>query len=125
MDHSAAEYNPTEVLDFWFPDDGFRKSREAFGAWIFHRMQGGVDKEICDRFEDLTTAAAKGLLDDWASSPRGRLALLIALDQFPRSLWRDTPTEIQSTAASQPPMRKLTLRLATFLMFMRNSQAED
>ena len=91
MDHSAAKYYPTEVLDFWFPDDGFWKSREAFGAWIFHRMQGGVDKDICDRFEDLTTAAAKGLLDDWASTPRGRLALLIALDQFPRSLWRDTP----------------------------------
>lgn len=85
------EYDPKEVLDFWFPDDGFWESQEAFGNWITHRMQGGVDAHICTHFVGLTTAAAQGLLDHWAETPRGRLALLLALDQFPRSLWRDTP----------------------------------
>lgn len=54
-------------------------------------MQGGMDAAIIARFAELTEAAAIGRLDHWAETPRGRLALLIALDQFPRSLWRDTP----------------------------------
>lgn len=84
-------FRPETVLDFWFPKTGFWESRDTFGPWLHHRMQGGVDADIRDRFAELTTAAAQGLLDDWAGTPRGRLALLIALDQFPRSLWRDTP----------------------------------
>ncbi len=54
-------------------------------------MQGGMDAAIIERFGGLTMAAATGRLDHWADTARGRLALLIALDQFPRSLWRDTP----------------------------------
>ena len=85
------KYSPDDVLDFWFPDTGFWQNREAFGDWIHTRMQGGMDAAICADFAGLTTDAARGLLDHWAETPRGRLALLIALDQFPRSLWRDTP----------------------------------
>jgi len=91
MDAVSAKFSPDQVLEFWFPDDGFWESGEAFGKWIHHRMQGGVDAHICARFAGLTTAAAQGLLDQWAETPRGRLALLLALDQFPRSLWRGTP----------------------------------
>lgn len=54
-------------------------------------MRGGVDDEIRERFAALTEAAACGLLDHWSETPRGRLALIIALDQFPRSVWRGTP----------------------------------
>lgn len=91
MDALNEHYSPDQVLDFWFPDDGFWESREAFSGWIYHRMQGGVDDHIREHFAGLTEAAARGLLDDWATTPGGRLALLIALDQFPRSLWRGTP----------------------------------
>lgn len=80
-----------EVLDFWFPETGFWESRDGFGAFIQERMYGGMDDAIAARFADLTTAAARGDLNSWAGTARGRLALLIALDQFPRSLWRDTP----------------------------------
>ncbi len=91
MDIAETTHNPEQVLDFWFPNNGFWESGETFGEWIHHRMQGGVDNYICANFAELTTAAAQGLLDHWADTPRGRLALLIALDQFPRSLWRNTP----------------------------------
>ena len=84
-------HSPDEVLDFWFPESGFWESEETFGDWIGQRMHGGMDGAIRTRFAGLTTAAARGELDRWAETPRGRLALLIALDQFPRSLWRDTP----------------------------------
>lgn len=84
-------FQPEQVLDFWFPDTGHQNSRETHGAFWDERMQGGMDAAIIERFADLTHAAATGLLDHWSETPRGRLALLIALDQFPRSLWRDTP----------------------------------
>ena len=82
---------PDQVLDLWFPDDGHWEDPERHGAYWDTRMQGGMDEVICRDFAGLTEAAARSELDHWAESPRGRLALLIALDQFPRSLWRDTP----------------------------------
>ncbi len=84
-------FHQDQVLDLWFPDTGFEKTRDSFSAWITERMYGGMDAIICEDFAELTIAAAKGELDDWAETAQGRLALLIALDQFPRSLWRDTP----------------------------------
>lgn len=91
MTLAADQFEPQDVLDFWFPDTGYWTSMEALGEWISERMYGGMDAAICERFADLTKAAAMGQLDHWADTSRGRLALLIALDQFPRSLWRDTP----------------------------------
>ena len=84
-------FDPYEVLDFWFPDDGHWETLQTHMAFWRHRMRGGVDEEIRSRFADITNAAARGELDDWAGTPSGRLALLIALDQFPRSLWRGDP----------------------------------
>ncbi|MCB2136060.1 MAG: DUF924 domain-containing protein [Rhodobacteraceae bacterium] len=82
---------PDSVLDFWFPDDGhwteLGRHRE-FWRW---RMTGCADRKIIDDYADVTEAAARGQLDHWAETPRGRLALVIALDQFPRSYWRDRP----------------------------------
>lgn len=84
-------YSPDDVLAFWFPDNGHQNSPETHGAFWNERMQGGMDEVIIRDFADLTLAAARGQLDHWADTAPGRLALLIALDQFPRSLWRDTP----------------------------------
>jgi uncharacterized protein (DUF924 family) len=53
-------------------------------------MRGGADPTILERFTGTTERAAAGELDDWASTPRGRLALILALDQFPRSVWRES-----------------------------------
>jgi uncharacterized protein (DUF924 family) len=82
---------PEQVLDFWFPEDGFWDSAEGFSAWIRHRMFGGMDRTICENYAGLTIAAARNELDHWAVTAEGRVALLIALDKFPRSLWRNTP----------------------------------
>lgn len=91
MTRSTPELTQRDVLDFWFPDDGFWTSQDRYSAWLTKRMQGGMDDEIIARFPDLTRAAARCELDHWADTAPGRLALLIVLDQFPRSLWRDTP----------------------------------
>lgn len=73
-----------EILDFWFGGvDGFRE------AWF--RRDDEFDREIHDRFREDYEKAAAGELDDWKSSPRGALALILLLDQFPRILFRDDP----------------------------------
>ena len=87
----TSRYDPESVLQLWFPDNGHQDSMDAHQEFWNERMHGGMDAEITANFADLTQAAATGVLDHWAETPRGRLALLIALDQFPRSLWRDTP----------------------------------
>ena len=82
----------TNVLDFWFPEG--RSSQIEAGTHRDHwswRLHGGADDMIVARFADLTSRAASGDLDDWASDPEGRLALIVVLDQFSRSLWRGTP----------------------------------
>jgi uncharacterized protein (DUF924 family) len=84
-------HDPQTVLDFWFPDDGHWTSLERHMEFWEYRMRGGVDDVIQRDFGAITEAAARSELDHWAETPRGRLALLIALDQFPRSYWRDTP----------------------------------
>src|SRR4029453_6527483 len=45
---------------------------------------------IAERFASLLERATAGQLDDWSNGPRSRLALIIVLDQFSRSLYRDT-----------------------------------
>jgi uncharacterized protein (DUF924 family) len=54
-------------------------------------FRGGADAEIVERFARLLERAATGELDAWADKPRSRLALILILDQFSRSLHRGIP----------------------------------
>lgn len=80
-----------DVLDFWFPEGPVLTidARAHHAHWLW-RMQGGADDEIVARFSSLTEQAAAGALDHWALDPHGRLALIVILDQFSRSVWRDS-----------------------------------
>ena len=81
-----------EVLQFWFPEGRSAAiAPDAHQKHWFWRMRGGADGEIIARFSDMTAQAAAGDLDHWATDPEGRLALIILLDQFSRSVWRGTP----------------------------------
>ena len=55
--------------------------------WWF---RGGADSEIIERFLPLFQRAAEDELDSWSQSPRSRLALIIVLDQFSRTIHRGT-----------------------------------
>ncbi|WEX11389.1 DUF924 family protein [Chelativorans sp. AA-79] len=89
---SAALREWDVVLDFWFPE-GRDLSIDAtiHNEYWMWRMRGGADAEIIARFPEVTESAVRGDFEHWADDPYGRLALIIVLDQFPRSLWRDTP----------------------------------
>jgi uncharacterized protein (DUF924 family) len=78
-----------DVLEFWFPtpmpSDKAAVIRQS--EWWF---RGGADAAILERFQPLLERAARGELDEWSSSPRSRLALIIVLDQFSRTVYRGT-----------------------------------
>jgi uncharacterized protein (DUF924 family) len=78
-----------DVLKFWFPSlpDGDRTARVQQFDWWF---RGGGDAEIVARFSPLLECAIAGELDDWAREPRSRLALILILDQFSRTIYRGT-----------------------------------
>lgn len=80
------------VLQFWFPEGrSMAIDPDVHRDHWFWRMRGGADREIIDRFSELTAQAAAGNLHHWATDPAGRLALIILLDQFSRSVWRGSP----------------------------------
>ena len=101
---SALPASPESVLDFWFGAPGSaaeiagRQSKLWFGKSLAN------DQAVIDRFAATLTAATAGQLDAWANTPRGRLALVIVLDQFPHHIHRDQPqafaTDPQSLALS-------------------------
>lgn len=80
-----------EVLDFWFAD------RKLDAPTLDSRMDcwfgndAAFDQELVDRFGMLTEQALTGALDNWAESPRGMLALILLLEQFPRRLYPNSP----------------------------------
>ncbi|WP_294764575.1 DUF924 family protein [uncultured Rhodoferax sp.] len=73
---------PQSILHFWFeeltPKQHFVKD-------------AALDEAIRTRFGATLVAAAKGELWTWRSTPEGRLAEIIVLDQFSRNIFRDTP----------------------------------
>ncbi len=68
------------VLDFWFRDPS-----------IWFEGSDKVDQEISERFSEHHERARYGQLSYWKETPKGRLALIILLDQFSRHLYRESP----------------------------------
>jgi len=60
----------------------------CLGLWF--GKSNDTDIEIKTRFGHHVTAALAGALDDWKRTPRGCLALMILVDQFPRNIYRHT-----------------------------------
>lgn len=76
-----------DVLQFWFPSlpNNNPAARVRQWEWWF---RGGGDAQVSDRFSPLLERAIQGELDDWAREPRSRLALILVLDQFSRTIYR-------------------------------------
>ena len=86
----SADGRIEEILRYWFGDLPDALAFPDKGK-IWFRGGEAVDQEIRKRFGQNVKRASRGGLDHWTDSPRGRLALIILLDQFSRNVYRDTP----------------------------------
>jgi len=80
------DYN--DVLDFWFA------CREQNQLTVDARMDGwfgndpAFDAEVAESWCGYVEKALGTELDHWAEEPRGRLALILLLCQFPRHIYK-------------------------------------
>jgi uncharacterized protein (DUF924 family) len=96
----AADEGAEAVLRFWFDEhatDWFAKS-------------AAFDAEIRARFLVVHEAAVAGGLAPWADAARSCLALVIALDQFPRNLFRGEARAFATDAMARTAARVILKR---------------
>jgi hypothetical protein len=88
------------ILAFWF------KEQALTAPQIDRRMDvwfGGdevFDLECKKEFGDDVELASEGKLDHWADEPRGRLALILLLDQIRRNIYRNTARAFEMDKAA-------------------------
>lgn len=73
---------PQDILDFWF---------EELTAKQHFVKDAALDAFMRSRFGHTLEAAARCELWAWRTTPQGRLAEILVLDQFSRNIFRDTP----------------------------------
>lgn len=76
----AVIVTPEDILGFWFDEAGPKN-------WF--KQSDAFDAKIRQRFEETTLTLATDIAG-WDLSPDTMLALIIALDQFPRNMYRRT-----------------------------------
>lgn len=79
-----------EVLEFWLGPEASREAPAADVVARWWKKDPAFDREIEARFGEAVKAAKAGSLAPWTSTPRGRLAVVILLDQFTRNIYRNS-----------------------------------
>jgi len=77
-----------DVLSFWIEPKPLTEDELSLAGKKWFMGGAALDQEIGERFRGLVEAAKRGELDAWAETVRGRLALVILLDQFTRNIYR-------------------------------------
>jgi uncharacterized protein (DUF924 family) len=114
-----------DVLHFWF-DELTPKQHFAKDA--------SLDAAIGTRFGATLEAAAKCELFAWRTTPEGRLAEILVLDQFSRNVYRDTPRSFaqdalalvlaqELVASTQDRSLPLAQRSFAYMPFMHSESA--
>ncbi len=85
--------NPSrsELISHWFAEtlDEPATITGRMGWWFSADEER--DQVMADRFGGLVEECAAGHHYHWLDDPEGRLAMILALDQLPRNLFRGTP----------------------------------
>ena len=76
------------VLEFWFGSLDARGRADEEHSRRWYEKDAAFDAQIKTRFGELHSAALRGERDAWLATSRGRLALVIVLDQFSRNMFR-------------------------------------
>ena len=100
---------PESVLDFWFGPSGSTAEIAGRQRELWFGKAPANDLAVIERFAATLPAATAGKLNHWTATPRGRLALVIVLDQFPHHIYRDKPQAF----ATDPQALALSLEALT------------
>lgn len=88
----STQTTPADILDFWFAAEHRR-------LWFDSTPE--FDARIRERFLALWHRGRAGELDSWATDPKGALALVILLDQWPLNMFRDDPLAYSTEAQAR------------------------
>lgn len=83
------DIQPNDIIAFWF---------ETLAPEDWYRAPPEIDAKVTERFSAVYEALRKAVPEDWLQSPRGRLAAILVLDQFPRNMFRGTPQAFATDA---------------------------
>lgn len=88
------------ILSFWFMEQTLSAPQidGRMDAWFGEDPV--FDEEIAKEFAEDVENASEGRLDHWAHEPRGRLALILLLDQFRRNIYRNTAEAFEKDKAA-------------------------
>lgn len=86
------------ILEFWFADALEGPHLCAARAKLWFGVHRDFDERVASRFSAAATAAAAGGLSRWCRTAEGMLALILALDQFPRNIHRGTASAFAGDA---------------------------
>ncbi|MDX1508598.1 MAG: DUF924 family protein [Woeseiaceae bacterium] len=78
------------IIDFWFKEQQLSAPQVDRRMDVWFGEDAAFDAEIATGFGDDVERASTGQLDHWADDPRGRLALILLIDQFRRNIYRNT-----------------------------------
>lgn len=97
MNHSSAQ----DIVSYWLADSAQSAEKAMARHDVWYQGGNAVDEEIRHHFLDCVLQARDEVLGTWESSPDGALALVIALDQFTRNLFRGTPEAYSGDTLAQ------------------------
>ncbi len=92
---------PDALLEFWFADATLSVAAARRRVELWFGTFPEFDRAIATQFGDLPARALNGELGEWQQQPHGALAAIIALDQFPRNLYRGTAQAFAFDAAAR------------------------
>lgn len=78
-----------KILTFWFGTTDVSADISKRDEWF--KSTEEFDRALIENFKDVQADAAAGKLDHLAETPAECLALIIALDQFTRNMFRNSP----------------------------------
>ena len=83
------------ILTFWFKEHQLTAPQIDGRMDVWFGEDPVFDEEISREFTADVEKASAGELHHWAAAPRGRLALILLLDQFRRNIYRNTPAAFE------------------------------
>jgi uncharacterized protein (DUF924 family) len=90
-----------ELLNFWFGNTGSADLPTSDRTNLWFGDNEVVKQQMIKTFSEEYYAAVDGKLIEWTKTPRGRLALIILLDQFSRYIHRRSAGAFAHDAEAQ------------------------